>query len=49
MSSYAIAKMLNSEGIRTRHGKLFDTTRKNPKTTQTMMPKLQSQPAILRR
>ena len=25
--SYAIAKMLNSEGIRTRHGKLFDTTR----------------------
>jgi hypothetical protein len=27
MSSYAIAKMLNSEGIRTRHGKLFDTTR----------------------
>jgi len=27
MSSYAIAKILNSEGIRTRHGKLFDTTR----------------------
>jgi Recombinase len=27
MSSYAIAKMLNSGGIRTRHGKLFDTTR----------------------
>ena len=27
MSSYAIAKMLNSEGIRTRHRKLFDTTR----------------------
>jgi site-specific DNA recombinase len=27
MSSYAIAKMLNAEGIRTRHGKLFDTTR----------------------
>jgi DNA invertase Pin-like site-specific DNA recombinase len=27
MSSYAIAKLVNGEGIRTRHGKLFDTTR----------------------
>ena len=27
MSSYGIAKTLNAEGIRTRHGKLFDATR----------------------
>lgn len=27
MSSYGIAKLLNSEGVRTRHGKLYDTTR----------------------
>jgi DNA invertase Pin-like site-specific DNA recombinase len=27
VSHYGIAKMLNEEGIRTRHGKLFDTTR----------------------
>jgi DNA invertase Pin-like site-specific DNA recombinase len=27
MSSYGIAELLNSEGVRTRHNKLFDTTR----------------------